>query len=99
MKEQTRKSRIKFTIIAAVLIIISICSLNLLLGTTSEANGYTENNYKTIEICSGDTLWDIAALYMPDDMDIRDAVYELQEINDLDTTALTPGQELLVPEN
>jgi hypothetical protein len=93
------RSRIRFTLFVAFSIIISVSALNLLIGTTTQVSGSTVTTYKTIEICAGDTFWTIADEYMPNDMDTRDAIHELREINDMaQTDQLIAGQKLLVPE-
>ena len=76
-----------------------LAALNLLIGTTTQGSGSTVTTYKTIEICAGDTFWTIADEYMPNDMDTRDAIHELREINGMaQTDQLIAGQKLLVPE-
>lgn len=40
----------------------------------------------------GDTLWDVAAKNAPDDMDIREYMYNLYQINGEDIADLKPGQ-------
>lgn len=40
----------------------------------------------------GDTLWDVAAKNAPDDMDIREYIYNLKVINGGDIPELKPGQ-------
>ena len=93
------RSRIRFTLFVAFSIIISVAALNLLIGTTTQVSGSTVTTYKTIEICAGDTFWTIADEYMPNDMDTRDAIHELREINGMaHTDQLIAGQKLLVPE-
>ena len=46
---------------------------------------------------AGDTLWVIAEGVTPADGDVRATVHEIREINELSTSALVPGQELLLP--
>ena len=53
--------------------------------------------YKTIEITSGDTLWDIAETYMDDNYDsVKDYVQELKEVNHLTSDVIQDGQYLTV---
>lgn len=94
------RSRLRFTIFVAFSIIIAVSALNLLLGTTATVSGDTGTTYQTINITYGDTFWSIADEFMPDDMDIREAIYELRQINGMSASdQLIVGQELLVPEN
>jgi len=50
----------------------------------------------THEVKAGDTLWQLAATYAPDE-DPRRFVFEVQELNGLDGGPLLPGQKLIVP--
>lgn len=40
----------------------------------------------------GDTLWDLAAKNSPDDMDIREYMFNLHQINGENITDIKPGQ-------
>ena len=53
--------------------------------------------YKTVEISSGDTLWNIAETYMDDNYDsVKDYVQELKEVNHLTSDVIQDGQYLTV---
>lgn len=66
-------------------------------------NNYSDANhrkkcYKSIEIASGDTLWNIAETYMDDDYDCVQAyIKELKEINGLCSDNISAGKYLMVP--
>jgi LysM domain len=42
-----------------------------------------------------DTLWSIAAAHYSGD--VRDAIYRIEDRNDLHTTVVVPGQRLVLP--
>ena len=50
-----------------------------------------------VEVKSGDTLWNIAQDYMPDDMDTRKAVFQLCSLNDISADQLYAGMTIQVP--
>ena len=50
-----------------------------------------------VEIKSGDTLWNIAETYMPDNMDTRKAVYQICSLNDISADELYAGMTIQVP--
>ena len=95
-----KKYRIKNRVRFATFIVISllmICTIaNTALGF-NDALALSEQQYIEIEVESGDTLWTIADEYMPDDMDIREAVYMICETNDVDAYTLYAGQTLNIP--
>lgn len=88
-------SKIRFTIFLSILMIISVISLNSIIG--NKALGSTENNYITVEVCSGDSIWNIAETYIDTDKDIREAVYMICDINDISADELKVGMSLKVP--
>lgn len=45
----------------------------------------------------GDTLWNIAAAYLPAGRDIRDFIDEISASNHLHTPMIYPGQTLKIP--
>ena len=63
---------------------------------------HSETMYKKVFISSGDTLWNIAKAeknnnYYFENKDIREIVFELQSINNLNNSDLKIGQELNIP--
>ena len=64
----------------AVLIIIIFGIINLTLSSTNKP---IIIDYDRYVVKSGDTLWNIAENYCPDDMDIREYIYEIKEINNI----------------
>lgn len=53
--------------------------------------------FKEVQIEYGDTIWDIAKNNMSKDEDIRDYIYQIRKINNLDTANIYPGKVILVP--
>ncbi len=45
----------------------------------------------------GDTLWKIAQKSSDDKIDIREHIYEIQKINNIENSTIIPGDTLLVP--
>lgn len=68
--------------------------------SVSHSDIHTTNHtkyYRTVEITSGDTLWDIAETYMDDNYDsVKDYVQELKEVNHLTSDVIQDGQYLTV---
>ena len=81
-----------------VLGIIFIVSLLIVKSTLS----YTNKEYKTIYVKSGDTLWSIASDLQENDnyyegKDIRYIIGDLKEINSLNSSTVYANQELEIP--
>ena len=51
--------------------------------------------YNTINVSEGDTLWSIASAL---EGNIRENIYTIKEINNLESSMIYVGQEILVPQ-
>ena len=91
------KSEFRFTLFLLVCIILIFLMGNAFI-VLNPAVSLTEKNYETVEIFTGDTLWEIASEYAPDNMDIRRAVYKLQALNNLSAADLMPGMVIKIPD-
>jgi hypothetical protein len=50
-----------------------------------------------VSIDSGDTLWHLAKTYKKDSIDTRQAIHLILERNGLSTSAVKPGQTIIIP--
>ena len=73
----------------AGLILLIKAGISLLLSK----NEVNTEEYVVIE---GQTLWDIATENKKDGQDIREYVYQLRELNNIDDCIIRPGQELKI---
>lgn len=63
----------------------------------SSVYGNEIRQYDTIVVDSGDTLWDIAREYNNSSGDIRKLIAEIKKINNLQSSVIFAGDELLIP--
>lgn len=99
VRKRVRYGRIKkalhmATIIIVLVFIISEFQTNIHKNFVAEAIStklFTEH-----VVSPGDTLWKIAVQYRPD-VDPRETVWEIQELNGI-TPNIQPGQVILIPE-
>ena len=70
--------------------------LALSLGLAKAAEGGAQGAYETLTVQSGDTLWAIASDRYPG-TDVRAKVWEIEQVNHLDSASLYPGETLQVP--
>jgi|GEM_PF-1105783 len=91
----TRQQR--YGVITALAVLIAMVAL-VGAGISAEASRVvTEGPARSlVTVGEGDSLWLVATRSMPD-ADPRAAVRELRELNRLKGTALTPGQQLVIP--
>ena len=95
-KKYRLKSRRRFTIFIAMIMVIGVMISNTFLGL-NDVSSMTKKNYIEIEVQHGDTLWDLAREYMHENKDIRRAVYTLRQVNGIAAHELKAGQTILIP--
>lgn len=92
------KNPIKFIRSMAILLIIIFAVIAFFYN---KSYAYREHDYKTVPVSSGDTLWTIAEFEKENNdyyknKDIREIIYEIKKINNLDSSNLIIGQELKI---
>lgn len=84
-------------------VFILICSMIAIFAAytisgAGEADAATLTRYVQVKVQDNDTLWDIVETYNPNaNLDIRTALYDIYEVNDIDASDIRPGDEILVP--
>lgn len=84
------------------IVIILLLTIILTLSLTNTAFSTVAQQYKTITVSSGDTLWNIAEEVKENSLnysnkEIREIIYDLKQINNLKQSNLQVGQNLQVP--
>lgn len=87
--------------IRSVVVILGIIFILTLIISKSTLS-HKEIEYKTIYVSSGDTLWSIAKSNQTNNeyyknKDVRYIINDLAEINNLENSNISIGQELLIP--
>ena len=77
-------------LVAILLIVVVVIAIRL---SNKEEKGYELTNYI---VRSGDTLWSIAEKYAPEEMDIREYIYFIQEDNELINKTIYPNMNLTI---
>ena len=64
----------------------------------SDANAAAVRTYKQVVIQDGDNLWNLIESYNPGThIDVRDAIYDVYEINDISESDVRPGETIFIP--
>ena len=77
------------------IISIIIFSIIVMFFSFTKNQEYTEN-HKTIYISKNETLWSIAKEYKKPNQDIRDYIYEIRKLNNMESATIYEGQELII---
>lgn len=105
MRETGRTSRhhyrivnpVRFFIFVLISIMILVFAAYSLIGAT-DAQAAAVDTYAQVTVSENDTLWGLVERYNPDsNINVRDAVYEIYEINDLEVGSIQPGDTIFVP--
>ncbi len=78
-----------------LILLIALVAILLLLGGTGAASEPSITMEHRVR--SGDTLWAIAQGFTSSGDDVRESVALIRELNELESSALHPGQILMIP--
>ena len=91
----------KLAIVFSVIVIAAGLGITMgsnLTGSNQVSAHDKEKYYKSIEIVSGDTLWDLAETHMDDNYDcVQDYIDEVKDMNGLLDDSIHDGQYLMIP--
>lgn len=94
----TARGRVVIALLIAALLIAGLALGGFFAGTPSAAAGsQSAVAYTSVTVAEGENMWDIVAPYTPKGYDVRDYILLVQEVNDLETTVVHPGQVLELP--
>lgn len=85
-----------YTFLTITLILGGIIT-NTLLSTAKAYSNPVDQPYEEITVAEGDTIWYIALEFMPNNYDIREMVYNIRQLNNMDTVSIHPGDKIKVP--
>lgn len=90
-------SPLRFFIFVLLSIMIAVFSGYAIIGAAN-AEAASVKTYAQVSVGADDNLWSIVEAYNPDaNIDIRDALYDIYEINDISADDLQPGDKIFVP--
>lgn len=96
MKRYKIKSKFRFTIFIAALVIIALSSYMGIIGII-DAQGNTVEQYDTVYVTAGESIWTLVDGHVPDNMDKREYVYHVAKYNDITPGDIKPDDEIKLP--
>ena len=93
----TRRGRVVFTSLAAapLIAVAAWIGVSAMPAVATSSSSSVVFEYATIE--SGQSLWQLASSIAPE-ADPRDVIAELMRLNQLDSTTVSPGQRIAIPQ-
>lgn len=95
MRSYKIKNKLKFFIAVSLLMIIVVLS-SFTLAVSAKNNA--DLSFSTEYVEKGDTLWSLSKLHNRNNMDIRDYINKVMEVNNLQSANIKPGDMLYFPE-
>lgn len=85
----------------AIFIVVFLTILGIIL-LSNQTLSHGEFKTKTISICSGETLWSIAEREIEENnfyenKSIREVIYNIKNLNNLENTYIYEGQKIIIP--
>ncbi|MBN2796498.1 MAG: LysM peptidoglycan-binding domain-containing protein [Clostridia bacterium] len=96
---KAKAKRKSFNNVTLGLTIILILTFFMLINTFGNLNAYGdgEQEFITVQVKAGDSLWSIADAYTPDHRDLRETMSIIRRYNHLNSDNLMVGDQLEVP--
>ena len=95
-KKYRIRSKFRFTLFLSIIVLIIGITMSSLMGL-NDASGDSIQEYMTIVVADGDTLWSIAEEYNDGSRDIRALIHEISVLNEIKNAEISAGQELIIP--
>ena len=80
----------------AFMVILLAFTLTLLVVFGSSPFDRDEWQEEIYIVKKGDSLWEIAGRYCPEDVDRREWIHEVEDLNEMESSKIYPGQRLIV---
>lgn len=95
-KKYKIKSKFRFTLFATLAIMLVISITGTVIGDNT-SDSLTKATYAQIQVQAGDTLWNLAKEFGPENQDLRNVVYEICQLNHITADSIYPGQIISIP--
>ena len=101
MRYKRGKNAIPLILIAAVLIAFLFSkSMSSAQESSEQRSVVPQRYYKSITVKNGDTLWEIAERYLPEDYEsLEEYIYTLMRVNNLRDSRINAGQQIIIVYN
>lgn len=96
MPGKRRKLR-KMRCLIAVLALLTIANFCFGNSSAQADDKLKGRELQPIQVCAGDTLWDLVSENYDYEGDIREAIYEVKKINGMERANISPGQIIYIP--
>lgn len=83
-----------FTVGFMLLLLVVLLAIIAVVGSSPfDRDEWQEEIYV---VKKGDSLWEIAGRYCPENVDRREWIHEIEDLNEMESSKIYPGQRLIV---
>ena len=87
----------QYTALLIVLVLLMVL-IPAFISVNARSNESPITSYTVYTVQKNDTLWDLAEEITEDGTDVRQTVYEIRQLNDIDSSQeLMPGRQIVLP--
>jgi len=97
MKKIRIVNKKRFMLSMIMLTILLFFMASSVFAAINKVEGYDEPKYIEVVVKGGDTIWNLAREFSPNNKDIRKSIYEIGIVNNLDSYDIFPGQVIKIP--
>lgn len=90
-------NKTRFYIFLTLSLVLGGIITSTLLSTAKAYSNPVDQPYEEVIVAEGDTIWYIALEFMPGNYDVRQMVYNIRQLNNMDTVSIHPGDKIKVP--
>jgi LysM repeat protein len=87
-----RRRRMVFSLLTACMLLATALVISFVNSSSA-----VETEPVEYVVTRGESLWTIAGQFVGNDTDIREFIYRMRRLNDLQSPTIHPGQVLLIP--
>lgn len=96
------KNKINLKKVVLLIVLINLIAISIIVLLGGKTSSHVGKSLKTIYVSYGETLWEIAKVESENNeyyskYDIRYIMRDIKKANNLSSSNLYPGQELLIP--
>jgi hypothetical protein len=92
----TRRGRLAVFVAVAVAVLATVLAVVLSGGGAVASGTAGDVHFQHVTVAAGENLWQVAEDVAPT-ADPRDVIADIQQLNNLETTQVLPGQSLAIP--
>ena len=85
-----------FIFITFIFVLLSLV-ISLIFTLPRAHSSIQKQNFEEYSVLNGDNLWNISLKYIPKDYDVRKMIFDIKELNNMETSCIYEGDIIKIP--